>query len=214
MGDLIMYRHWIKLSVDYVVRTLVVIGASFLLLSSCARAVTVNFDELDRSTREEYPEGYLTNEYESIGLVFFAGSAFLGMSSDGGNYVAGPGFGFYFEGELPTNVSMYVWSGTGHALFPRVYFSSGEFEDTITKGAITGMFGDDSREPYYLPQLITFSSPLGISAIHLGSQSSTNMDDLTFTYGPLAAVSEPSAFILFGLGFIGLVLRKRRKNNY
>lgn len=204
-----MYRQWIKSSIEQVMRAVVTVSISFLLFSHHASAITVNFDELDRSLLGEYPDGYLTNEYQSIGLIFES-SAYLIDNHSGDQYLGGPGFGFRFEGELPTFVSMYVWSGTGHALFPRAYFSTGEHEDLITKGAITGISGDPTRPAYYLPQLITFSSSFGISAITLNSQSSTYMDDLTFTYGPLAAVTEPSAFILFGVGILSLLLRKRR----
>ena len=195
--------------VDDIVRVLILVGTVVLLFSSSARAITLDFNELDRATYAEYPDGVLTNEYQSVGLLF-GDSAYLVENGEGNNAVGGPGFSILFDGELPNFVSMYVWSGSGHALFPRVYYASGEFEDTITKGQITGMFGDESREPYFLPQLISFNSSIGISGISLTSQTSTYMDDLTFTYGSVVDVAEPSSFLLFFLGLIGLTLYKRR----
>ena len=188
------------------------------LMAQGALAITLTFDELNPADYEgenvETP--FLTDEYESLGLVF-DGAAYLhawtqsqpAMSLP--NYVIGPGFILNFVGDLPTYVSLFVGSSNGAAVFFDAYGLEGYHESKRTDGEIHGMSWEQST-PYVPNQFVFFNSPTGISSIELSGQSDAFIDNLTFTNEHDVAVPEPSTLLLFTLGLFGLVLCKRKSS--
>ena len=179
-------------------------------------AITLTFDDLDPTDYEhETGElGFLTNEYQSLGLVF-EGAAYLltwtqsqpAMSLP--NYVIGPGFNLNFVGDLPTYVSLFVGSSTGHKVELAAHGANGFFEFKSTDGEVHGM-GSDQSTPYVPNQFVSFSAPDGISSIQLSGQSDAFIDNLTFTNEPDIVAPESSTFILFAIGLLALALCNRK----
>ncbi len=189
-----------------------IVTAIFLFsLCSSAHAVLINFDDLDQ---EDYvtEEGLrpLSSEYHARGVIF-SSSTYLVTWQDYNtplslpNYVSGPGFSFDFIGNLPTHVSMYISNSIGYAVNVNAFGPNNFHKSITTAGAIRGMT-DDTGTPYIANQFIAFDSLAGISSISLDGQAGASMDNLMFT----SVVPEPSAFVLFGLGIFGLMLRNRK----
>ena len=186
------------------------------VVGQSALAITLTFDELNPADYEgegvETP--FLTNEYESLGLVF-DGAAYLHTWTNSQpamslpNYVIGPGFILNFLGDLPTYVSLFVGSSTGHAVFLDAHGPSGYHESQRTDGELNG-WGSEESTPYVPNQFVFFSSPMGISSIELSGQSDAFIDNLTFTNEPSIAAPESSTFILFAIGLLGLMLCNRK----
>ena len=186
------------------------------LVGQGVSAITLTFDDLDPADYEHETgePGFLTNEYESLGLVF-EGAAYLltwtqsqpAMSLP--NYVIGPGFNLNFVGDLPTYVSLFVGSSTGHKVELAAFGTNGFLEYKITDGEVHGM-GSDQSTPYVPNQFVFFSSPEGISSIQLSGQSDAYVDNLTFTNEANIAAPESSTFILFVIGLAGLILCNRK----
>lgn len=194
-----------------------ILSFSFLILfCNSAHAVLINFDELDQNNyiNADGDLTYLSNEYESQGLLL--NYAYLVEWYDGvpavslNNYIAGPGFGLQFVGDLPTTVSFYLGSHSHTAVFIDVqgpYYS----KQITSSGEIHGMT-DNYGTPYIPNQLFSFSARTGISSISFSGQGDAYIDDLSYTYASHASVPEPSAILLFFVGLIGLLVR-RFKNN-
>ncbi len=179
-------------------------------LGNVANAVMINFDELDP---DSIPDGILTNEYESQG-VMFEWSAYLIANSpkSAPNYVVGPGFKFYFTdlylspGLLPKLVSFYTGSSTQSKVHITAIGPDGYSETILTEGEVHGM-GSDVSTPYIPNQLVTFEFANGISSIELSGQSDAYIDDLSFYY-VIEAVPEPSIAVLFLLSITCVAWRR------
>ncbi len=185
----------------------------FVMLSNCANAVLINFDELDPNDYSyEGGNPYLTNEYESQGLVF-TGSAYLLGWHEGipsvslPNYVIGPGFSLGFVGNLPTAVSFFFGSSSHSAVFIDAYGPNYE-NHLMSSGDNHGM--TDEYIPYIPNELFSFSSSTGISSIEFSGWGDNYIDDLTYTYADQVTVPEPSAFILFAIGIFWLTISRLR----
>jgi hypothetical protein len=180
------------------------------LFCNIANAEMINFDDRDFTS---IPDGILTNEYESQGVIF-KGSAYLISPSpkSAPNYVVGPGFSFsfldlpYVSGFFPKLVTFYTGSSTESKVFITATGPDGHVEQIITEGEIHGM-GDDTSTPYIPNQLVTFEFANGISSIALTGQSDAYIDDLSFYY-VIETVPEPSAIILFLLSIICIMWRR------
>ena len=192
----------------------------FMMLSSSANAVVINFDELDQSLYlrpgEDEAIAPLTNEYESLGMVF-VDSAYLVTYQEWGtpvslpNYVAGPGFGIKFVGsELPTYVSFYLGSDS-HAAVEIDVTGPNYRSSVVSSGGIHGMT-DYLGTPYIPNEVFSFYSPTGISLIDFSGQSGNYIDNITYTYAKDVVVPEPSALILFGFGLLGLISSRFKFN--
>lgn len=185
-------------------------------MGSGAAAITLTFDELDPADYDPGTGelGFLTDEYESIGLLF-EGAAYLLAWTEFQhpkslpNYVIGPGFSLNFVGDLPTYVSLFVGSSTGSQVVLDAFGLNDYHEYKITDGEVHGM-GSEESTPYIPNQFVSFSSPTGISSIHLSGQSDAFIDNLTFTDEPDIAAPESSTFILFVIGLLGLILCNRK----
>jgi|SRR4051812_17516861 len=181
------------------------------LLATCnvAHAVLINFDDLDPNAYSyEGGNPYLTNEYESQGLVFENAAYLLEWSGStpsvsAPNYVGGPGFGFKFVGELPTSVSFYLGSSSHMAVIIDA-FGPNYASHIISSGEAHGMT-EEGYTPYIPNEIFSFYSVTGISSIEFSGRGDVNIDDLTYNYSPSVQVPEPSAFILFLIGFLGLM---------
>lgn len=193
-----------------------VFACFFLLAGTVANAVTIDFDELDRDAYLH--DGDLTplsNEYESLGVVFF-GLPYLLRDLPGvqpafssPNFVGGPGVGFYFVGVLPTYVSLYVSSSTGSRVWVEAAGPNGYDEGWLTDGEVHGMTVVDSDSTPYRPnQFVAFEAAEGIASVSLSSQGDTAFDNLTFTRP--TAVAEPPAVLLLALGLTGLAWQRQR----
>jgi hypothetical protein len=174
-----------------------------------AQAITIDFDDLN-------PEDFintvdqdewlfpLTNEYESLGVMFGGPAYLVGYSRKSlPNYVTGPGFGFYFLGVLPTYVSMYVGSEAGYKVGISAYGVNGLLDYVITDGEVAGMNSDEST-PFRHNQFVSFFEPEGIYNIDLSGQAGAYMDDLSF------GVPEPGICMLLCIGFLSIYLRLKR----
>ncbi|MEN0035449.1 MAG: PEP-CTERM sorting domain-containing protein [Cellvibrio sp.] len=189
-----------------VITALVVTGLMLFSVGK-AQAVNIDFDDLNPADLIG-DDGYipLTNQYESLGVLFESGAYLLGYSPKSApNYVNGPGFSIHFLGVLPTYVSMYVGSNLEHKVGIRAYGVNGYFEDRLTDGEVRGMQWEDST-PYRPNQFISFYMPEGISSINLAGQADTYMDDLTFS----VSVPEPSSLLLLFLGMLITYLHRKR----
>lgn len=171
------------------------------------QAVTIDFDDLDRAdfvgTEDELMTP-LTNEYESLGVMFEGGAYLRDFSWRSLNSINGPGFSFYFIGELPTYVSMYAGSIEGYKVNFRARRSDGSFEDRLTDGGVRGASWESST-PYRENQFVSFYIPEGISSIGVTSQGSPYIDDLTFS----VSVPEPDTLLLFCSGILIIFLRRK-----
>jgi len=179
-----------------------------------AHAVLINFDDLDPDAYSyEGGNPYLTNEYESQGLVFEYAAYLLRWSGSTPvvstpNYVGGPGFGFKFVGqELPTSVSFYLSSTSHMAVFIDAFGPDYTYH-TTSSGENHGGWPEDLGSPYIPNELFSFYSSAGISSIEFSGRGDVNIDDLTYNYSSPAQVPEPSAFILFGIGLLGLMCHR------
>lgn len=169
-----------------------------------AQATTIDFDDLNQADFIG-DEGYipLTNQYESLGVIFEGGAYLSNYSRKSLNSIDGPGFSLYFIHELPTYVSMYVGSGDQLKVGVSVYGLDGHRETKVTDGWVRGMSQEQST-PYSDNQFVSFFVEGGISHIHLGSQQTVYMDNLSFN------VPEPATWLLFGMGALALLLRFKR----
>ena len=189
----------------------------FIMLSSSAHAVLINFDELNPSAYEDGPYGFpipLTNEYESQGLVFKYAAYLLEWSESkpivsSPNYIGGPGFGFEFVGELPTSVSFYLGSSSQMAVFIDV-LGPNYANHLTSSGENHGGWPEDLGSPYIPNELFTFYSATGISSVEFSGRGDVFIDDLIYNYSSQAQVPEPSTFVLLLLGFLGLVASRFR----
>jgi hypothetical protein len=184
----------------------------FMMLSNLAHAVLINFDELNASAYEEGPYGFptpLRNEYESQGLVFNYAAYLLEWSGSkpivsSPNYVGGPGFSFEFVGELPTAVSFYLGSSAKMAVFIDVL--GPDYANHLTSsGENHGGWPEEYGSPYIPNELFTFYSATGISSVEFSGRGDVFIDDLTYNYSSQTQVPEPSTFILFVIGLLGLL---------
>lgn len=172
-----------------------------------AQAVTIDFDDLnyeDYLGSEEELQTPLSDEYESLGVLFSSSTYLKNFSWRSLNSVNGPGFSFYFINDLPTFVSMYVGSFGGYKVGVRARGADGYFEDKVTEGAVRG--NPDLSTPYEENQFVSFYIPQGISSIEIDSQGLPYMDDLTFTL----SLPEPGSVILMLLGMLTLYLQTKR----
>ncbi|HSX51786.1 MAG TPA: PEP-CTERM sorting domain-containing protein [Cellvibrio sp.] len=182
-------------------RSLLTCLSVLLFFCTPAQAVIIDFDDLDPSS---LPNEMVTNEYESQGVVF-AWNAYLVPAStqSAPNYVIGPGIVFNFINTLPTYVSFYTGSSTGHKVFISALGPNNYFENIVTEGEIHGMNYEEST-PYVPNQFVVFQSESGIASIELSGQSDGYIDDLTFYYpGEEIDVPEPSGILLLMLGMLG-----------
>jgi hypothetical protein len=180
-------------------------------LCSSAHAVLINFDDLDQGSYK-IEEGLrpLSNEYQTQGVIFSSSAYLVTWQSydiplSQPNYVSGPGFSFDFVGDLPTQVSMYISNSIGYAVNVNAFGPNNFHKSITTAGAVTGMT-DNEGTPYIPNQFISFASLSGISSISLDGQAGASMDNLMFT----SDVPEPSTLALFGVGMMGLILRRRK----
>lgn len=184
----------------------VVVLSTFAFFSiGTAQAVTIDFDDLnyaDFAGTEEELMTPLTNEYESLGVMFGGGAYLSNFSWRSLNSISGPGFSFHFIGELPTYVSMYAGSVGGYKVGFRARRPDGSFEDRLTDGGVRGASWELSTT-YTENQFVSFYIPEGISSIEVGSQGSPYMDDLTFS----VSVPESETLMLFCLGILIMCLR-------
>jgi len=172
-----------------------------------AQAVTIDFDDLNRDDfvgAEDEWMTPLTNQYESLGVIFEGGAYLSNFSWRSLNSISGPGFSFYFIGELPTYVSMYAGSVGEYKVNFRAHRSDGSFEDWLTDGGVRGASWESST-PYRENQFVSFYIPEGISSIEVGSQGSPYIDDLTFS----VSVPEPDTLLLFCLGILITYFRRK-----
>jgi hypothetical protein len=180
------------------------------LLGNIANAEMIDFDDRDPAS---IPNGILTNEYESQGVIFH-GSAYLNSPSpkSAPNYVVGPGFSFsfmglpYVSGFFPKLVTFYTGSSTESKVFITATGPNGHVEQIITEGEIHGMT-DLVSTPYIPNQFVSFEFAEGISSIELSGQSDAYIDDLGFYY-VIETVPEPSIMILFLLSITCIIVRR------
>jgi hypothetical protein len=186
---------------------LVVMGLMIFSVGK-AQAVTIDFDDLNPADLIG-DDGYipLTNQYESLGVLFESGAYLLGYSSKSApNYINGPGFSIHFLDVLPTYVSMYVGSVLEHKVDVSIYGLSGLIETKTTDGEVHGFEWEQST-PYRDNQFVSFYVPEGISYIHLNGQADVYMDNLSFG----VSVPEPSVLMLFCLGVLITCLQRKRQ---
>lgn len=172
-----------------------------------AQAITINFDDLNPEDfiNAEGSDDWLfplSNEYESVGLIFQDNAYLIG--GGGNNFVNGPGFSFRFVGNLPTYVSMYVGSSVGYKVGVDAFGVNGDRDHKVTDGAIHGMTDEEST-PYRDNQFVSFYMPEGISKIHLSGQGDAYIDNLYFG----AEVPEPGSWILFCFGLLAIYLKRK-----
>ena len=167
-----------------------------------AHAVTIDFDDIDPFELNG-DEGYLplTNQYESLGVIFESSAYF----SRQGKMLDGPGFGFRFVHELPTYVSMYVGSADQLKVGVSFYDLNGYIDTVVTDGWVRGM-NEELSTPYRDNQFVSFYAPQGISYVHVASQQTAYMDNLSFSVN----VPEPSSFLLLFLGILITYLHRKR----
>ena len=181
--------------------------ASVFFTIGNAQAITIDFDDLDPA--DFYNEGEwatpLTNQYESLGVIFEGGAYVGGTSGEFSNILTGPGFGFYFIHDLPTYVSMYVGSADQLKVGVRIYGLNGHIETKITDGWVRGMEWEQST-PYRDNQFVSFFAEEGISFVYVASQQTAYMDNLSFD----VVVPEPATWLLLGIGAFALSLRCKR----
>lgn len=172
------------------------------------QAVTIDFDDLNPADffgEEGELQTPLTNQYESLGIIFEGGSYLGGTPGQYSNIIHGPGFSFYFTDELPTYVSMYVGSADQLKVGVSIYGVNGHIETKLTEGGVRGMEWEQST-PYRENQFVSFFAAEGISFVHVASQQTAYMDNLSFE----VIVPEPNAFILLWLGLLMIYLHSRR----
>lgn len=170
-----------------------------------AQAITIDFDDLDPA--DYVREGWyipVTNEYESLGVIFegYVDPVAVSAKSSPNVLNGSIGIGIKFLDKLPTYVSMYVGSLSEYKVGIRAHGPNGYIEDQATDGAVRGMSQENST-PYRPNQFISFYIPGGISYIRLDGQADSYIDDLTFT----VSVPESNAFILLWLGLLMIYLR-------
>lgn len=173
-----------------------------------AQAITIDFEDLNPTDfMGGEGEGYtpLTNQYESLGVIFEGGAYLAGEVGKPFNSVDGPGFGFYFIHDLPNYVSMYVGSAGRLKMGVSIYGVNGHLETKITDGGVRGINWEDST-PYRDNQFVSFYVEEGISYVHVASQQTAYMDNLSFD----VVVPEPGILILFCLGLVIIYLHRRR----
>lgn len=186
---------------------------TFMMICSSSSAVVINFDDLDPDSYSyEGGNPYLTNEYELQGVIFKYSAYLLEWSGtkppvSTPNYVGGPGFGFEFVGELPNYVSFNLGSSAQMAVFIDV-FGPNYTNHLISSGENHGGWPEQEGSPYIPNELFTFYSATGISSVEFSGRGDVFIDDLTYTY--TAAVPEPSSVLLFGIGFLSLILSRLR----
>jgi hypothetical protein len=182
----------------------------FVLSFSCtsAHAVIINFDELDPAS---LPNEMVTNEYESLGVVFPFNAYLVSSSTQSApNYLIGPGIRFNFINTLPTYVSFFTGSSTEHKVFISASGPNNYLANVVTEGQLNGL-GSDENTPYIPNQFVVFQSEFGIASIELSGQSDGYIDDLTFYYpGDEIEVAEPSGIALLILG-LASIFRRRLK---
>ena len=195
------------------IKSVIFLGFSFFIMSNSAYAVLINFDELDPNNYSyEGGNPYLTNEYESQGLVI-TGSAYLLNWHEGipsvslPNYVIGPGFGLEFVGNLPTDVSFYFGSSSHSAVFIDVYGPNYE-KHLMSSGDNHGI--TDEYIPYIPNEFFSFSSPTGISSIAFSGWGDNYIDDLNYAYADPTTVPEPSALLIYLFGLLTLIVSRLR----
>jgi hypothetical protein len=172
-----------------------------------AQAITIDFEDLNPDDLRGGEEGYtpLTNQYESIGVIFEGGAYLAGEAGKPFNFVDGPGFGFYFIHDLPNYVSMYVGSADQLKVGVSIYGVNGLIETKITDGGVRGINWEDST-PYRDNQFVSFFAAEGVSYVYVGSQQTAYMDNLSFDL----VVPEPGILILFCLGLVMVYLHRIR----
>jgi hypothetical protein len=180
---------------------------TFLAMGN-AQAITIDFDDLNPA--DFYEDGYkpLTNEYESLGVLFEGYvQPVSGSTKSAPNFLLGSSLGFsiYFTDIPPTYVSMYVGSTFGLRVGVRVKGVNGYIEDRVTDGGVLGMNWESST-PYRPDQFVSFYVPEGISYLNIDSKMGPYIDDLTF----IVDVPEPGILILFGLGLLIIYFHRKR----
>lgn len=187
-----------------------------LCLSSTAHAVLIDFD--DRAVIHPDPEMQcfcdhpLTDEYLDKGLRIDGGFLVGETLEDGThqNQLLGSNFlSLQFVGNLPTQISMNISAAFEQAVFLYFYGEDGLLGKIVT----SGYAGPISDTPYEENQLITFTSPVGVSWVTLeafyGLRTGAIVDNLHYEY---SAIPESSSLALLLLGVIGIAWRNIRKN--
>ena len=186
-------------------------GVQFLLLMflsiGYAQATTINFDDLNPADFYGSGDGYipLTNQYESLGVIFEGGAYVGGVPGEFSNILTGPGFGFSFIHELPNYVSMYVGSPDQLKVDVSIYGVNGLIEYKVTDGGVRGTEWEQST-PYRDNQFVSFFAEEGISLVYVASQQTVYMDNLSFD----VLVPEPGILMLFCLGLLMIYFHRKR----
>lgn len=173
-----------------------------------AQAVTIDFDDLnydDFIGSEDEWQTPLSDEYESLGVIFSSSAYLSRYSTRSLNSITGPGFSFFFVHELPTYVSMYVSALDQYKVGLRAFGPDGYFEDKLTDGGVRGASWESST-PYRDNQFVSFFMPGGISSIYINSQGAPYIDDLSFR----TSVPEPGGMALILLGVFTVYLQRKR----
>jgi hypothetical protein len=189
-----------------------------LCLSSTANAVLIDFD--DRPVIHPDPDDIcfcdhpLTDEYLDQGLLIDGGFLVGETLADGThqNELLGSNFlSLRFVGNLPTQISMNISAAFEQAVFLHFYGEDG----LLGKVATSGYAGPIFDTPYEDDQLVTFTSPMGVSFVTLeafyGLRTGAIVDNLQYEYN---AVPESSSLLLLVLGILGITLRNIRKNSH
>lgn len=187
--------------------TAITVACIVLFSAASARAVTIDFDDLNPVYDPEFPcwcDNPLSDQYLSKGLLI-EGAWVNGENSENAmltsNWAA-----LNFVGPLPTFVSLYVTSQRGDAIFFDASSPSGPIESKYTSGW-RGPFEEDT--PGAVNELIAFSSEAGISQISIAGfynmRTEAVIDNIFYSY---SAVPEPSASALISLGLFGLFWRR------
>jgi hypothetical protein len=191
---------------------LTAVAAALGMAAAPAAAAFVTFEEL------AYEQGIIfgqpiTDQYASLGMLVNDG--YMGPGPD--QYlVGGSGFSISFTGaSLPRYVSFNMSSMDipGAEAYVRAFHDEQQVGFGRTGGFFPTENGAQQVLPYVPDRLISFAAPEGIS--HLSFSNSyirrftASIDNLYF--GPVPAVPEPSALLLFAAGLPLLAAAARRR---
>jgi hypothetical protein len=217
-GNFPFPRH--RRSRPILVGRLAAIAVAGCLTMSTANATLITFDDLPADVIDPFCSCFVptavTNQYESLGVIFTGGGIGGGILSGGAGVVSepnvltdfyGPDLGISFTGALPTVVKLYVSSANGDAVFIDAVGPGGFLSTHVTDGFL----GNDEGLPYRDRQLVTFTgaeiSGLGL-VTNFRRRGALEIDDLSFTR-EVAEISEPAALGLVAVA-LALLLGIRR----